>query len=59
MAGFLLASYSARTTIAVFTVMLVLLTAFATLSPSIRDAPSLDELKPVEPMEPAFPELVG
>jgi MFS family permease len=59
MAGFLLASYSARTTIVVFTVMLVLLTAFATLSPSIRDAPSLDELKPVEPMEPAFPELVG
>ena len=58
-AGFLLASFSARTTMAVFTIMLVLLTAFATLSPSIRDAPSLDELKPVEPMEPAFPELVG
>jgi MFS family permease len=58
-AGFLLGSFSARTTIAVFAVMLVLLTAFATLSPSIRKAPSLDELKPVEPMEPAFPELVG
>jgi MFS family permease len=58
-AGFLLGSFSARTTMAVFTIMLVLLTAFATLSPSIRDAPSLDELKPVEPMEPAFPELVG
>ena len=58
-AGLLLGSFSARTTMAVFTIMLVLLTAFATLSPSIRDAPSLDELKPVEPMEPAFPELVG
>lgn len=58
-AGFLLGSFSARTTMAVFTIMLVLLTAFATLSPSIRDAPSLDELRPVEPMEPAFPELVG
>ena len=43
-AGLLLGSYSARTTVAVFASMLFLLSVFATLSPSIRDAPSLDEL---------------
>jgi predicted MFS family arabinose efflux permease len=58
-AGFLLGSFSARTTVAVFTVMLAILTAVATVSPSFRNAPSLSELAPVEPTEPAFPELVG
>lgn len=58
-AGFLLGSFSPRTTIAVFTVMIVLLTVFATLSPSIRNAPSLTELQPLAPTEPAVPELVG
>lgn len=58
-AGFLLASFSARTTIGAFVGMLAVLVAIATLSPSFRNAPSLDELKPVEPTEPVFPELVG
>jgi MFS family permease len=58
LAGFLLGSFSARTTIGVFAAGLVLLTAFATLSPSLRDAPSLRELEaPTEP--PIAPELVG
>jgi hypothetical protein len=57
-AGFLLGSFSPRTTIGVFIVMIVLLTTFATLSPSLRNAPSLSELAaPTEP--PVFPELVG
>ncbi|MGH3000924.1 MAG: MFS transporter, partial [Gaiellaceae bacterium] len=57
-AGFLLGSFSARTTIGVFTVVIVLLTMFATISSSIRNAPSLRELEPViEP--PVFPEAVG
>lgn len=57
-AGFLLGSFSARTTIGVFIVLLVALTVFATLSPSIRNAPSLRELEPVtEP--PVFPEVIG
>jgi MFS family permease len=59
-AGFLLTSFSARTTIAVFTVLLAILAAVATLSRSFRNAPSLDELKPVvELTEPTLPELVG
>lgn len=57
-AGFLLGSFSARTTIAVFIALLVALTVFATLSPSIRRAPSLRELEPtIEP--PVFPEAAG
>ena len=43
-AGLLLGSFSARTTMAVFTGFLLVLCVFATLSPSIRNAPSLDEL---------------
>jgi MFS family permease len=43
-AGFLLASVSARATVAVFTVCGLLLAVWGTLSPSIRQAPSLDEL---------------
>jgi predicted MFS family arabinose efflux permease len=58
-AGFLLGSFSARTTIAVFIVLLVALTVFATLSPSIRNAPSLRELEPLVPSEPVLPEVVG
>jgi predicted MFS family arabinose efflux permease len=48
-AGFLLAAVSARATIAVFATFGVLLAVWGTLSPSIRAAPSLDEL--AEPPE--------
>ena len=44
-AGFLLESISARTTVAVFTVWMLSLAVYGTLSPSIRNAPSLDELE--------------
>jgi MFS family permease len=57
-AGFLLASFSARTTIAVFVALLVVLAVYATLSPSIRKAPSLSELT-VSMEPPVAPELVG
>jgi predicted MFS family arabinose efflux permease len=43
-AGLLLGSFSARTTVAVYTSVLLVLCIFATLSSSIRNAPSLDEL---------------
>jgi hypothetical protein len=43
-AGFLLASVSARATVAVFTACGLLLAVWGTLSPSIRQAPSLADL---------------
>ena len=43
-AGFLLGSVSARATVAFFIACLLALAVWATLSPAIRDAPSLDEL---------------
>ena len=43
-AGLLLGSFSAQTTVAVFASFLFLFCVFASLSPSIRNAPSLDEL---------------
>jgi hypothetical protein len=55
-AGLLLGSFSARTTVAVFSALLVALAALGSASRSIRNAPSLTEL---EPMEPAFPAAVG
>jgi MFS family permease len=58
-AGILLGLFSARTTVGVFTVMLVVLALFGSLSPSIRKAPSLDELAPVVSSEPIVPEVVG
>jgi MFS family permease len=57
-AGLLLGSFSARTTVAIFASFLLVLCVFATLSPSIRNAPSLDELDDV-PRSEAFPEGVG
>jgi MFS family permease len=58
-AGLLLGAFSARTTVAVFTLLLVALAVFGSLSPSIRKAPSLDELQlqPVTP--PLLPETAG
>jgi MFS family permease len=44
-AGFLLSVVSARATVAVFLVWSVALLLWGTLSPSIRNAPSLDELE--------------
>ena len=43
-AGFLLESVSPRATVAVFTAWMLGLALYGTLSPSIRNAPSLDEL---------------
>jgi hypothetical protein len=43
-AGLLLGSVSARATIALFAVFTLALAVWGTLSPSIRGAPSLDEL---------------
>jgi predicted MFS family arabinose efflux permease len=43
-AGLLLGSFSARTTVAIFVAVMLVLCAIASLSASIRNAPSLDEL---------------
>jgi MFS family permease len=48
-AGFLLSSVSARVTIAVFAAFSLSLALWGTLSPSIRSAPSLDELDDSSP----------
>lgn len=48
-AGFLLSSVSARVTIAVFAGLALVLALWGTLSPSIRNAPSLDELDDLPP----------
>jgi hypothetical protein len=45
LAGTLLGAFSARVTVAVLLGWLILLAAIATLSPSIRKAPSLSELQ--------------
>jgi hypothetical protein len=58
-AGLMLGATSPRTTVAVFTGLLAVLAAFSSLSPSIRNAPSLDELALLAPSEPVVPELVG
>ncbi len=54
-AGFLLHAFSARTTVAVYAVGMLLLAVFGTLNPSIRNAPSLSELDslPRRPEPPA------
>jgi predicted MFS family arabinose efflux permease len=57
-AGLLLGSFSARTTIAVFASFLLVLCVFASLSSSIRNAPSLDELDDL-PRPEASPVGVG
>jgi MFS family permease len=45
-AGVMLGAFSARTTVAVFGALLVVLASLASLLPSIRQAPSLAELSP-------------
>ena len=56
-AGILLGAFSARTTVAVFALLLVALAVVGSLSPSIRNAPSLSEI--ATPTEPVVPELAG
>jgi MFS family permease len=51
-AGFLLDAYSARTTVALFAAVAVVLAVWATLSPSMRHAPSLDDLTAAPAAEP-------
>ena len=58
-AGLLLSSVSGRTTVAVFAAILLALAAGATLSPSIRKAPDIDELEDLPPRPAAFPEVAG
>ncbi|HXR11428.1 MAG TPA: MFS transporter [Gaiellaceae bacterium] len=58
-AGVMLGSFSARTTVAVFTVLLAAVAIVGSLLPSIRNAPSLDELAHLVPSEPIVPEVVG
>ncbi len=58
-AGVLLGVVSARDTIAILTAVLAALAIIASLLPSIRNAPSLDELAGLEPTEPVLPELIG
>jgi MFS family permease len=57
-AGLLLGSFSARATIAFYTSVLLVLCIFATLSSSIRNAPSLDELDDL-PRPEASPAAIG
>ncbi|HSX21391.1 MAG TPA: MFS transporter [Gaiellaceae bacterium] len=59
-AGILLSTVSGRTTVTVFAAVLLALALSATLSPSIRKAPDLDELDELPPRPPApLPELAG
>ena len=57
-AGLLLGSFSARTTVAIFAGTMLLLAVIGTVSPSIRNAPSLDELDDL-PRREASPAAAG
>jgi MFS family permease len=57
-AGLLLGSFSARTTVAIFAGAMLLLALIGTVSPSIRNAPSLDELDDL-PRREASPAAAG
>lgn len=58
-AGFMLASLSARATVAVFAAVLLGLAVVGSLLTSIRNAPSLAEIAPASPEAPAVPEPAG
>ncbi|MDE3191118.1 MAG: MFS transporter [Acidobacteriota bacterium] len=58
-AGLMLGALSARETIAVLTGILAVLAVLASLLPSIRNAPTLDELATLPLTEPVVPEAVG
>jgi MFS family permease len=57
-AGLLLGSFSARSTVAIFAGAMVLLSVIGSVSPSIRKAPSLDELDEL-PTREASPAAAG
>jgi MFS family permease len=57
-AGLLLGSFSARTTVAIFAGVMLLLSVIGSVSPSIRNAPSLDELDDL-PRREASPAAAG
>jgi MFS family permease len=57
-AGLLLGSFSARSTVAIFAGAMVLLSVIGSVSPSIRKAPSLDELDDL-PTREASPAAAG
>jgi MFS family permease len=57
-AGLLLGSFSARTTVAIFVGVMLVLSVIASVSPSIRKAPSLDELDDL-PTREASPAAAG
>jgi MFS family permease len=57
-AGLLLGSFSARTTVAIFAGAMLLLAVIGTVSPSIRNAPSLDDLDDL-PRREASPAAAG
>jgi MFS family permease len=57
-AGLLLGSFSARTTVAIFAGAMLLLSVIGSVSPSIRNAPSLDELDDL-PRREASPAAAG
>lgn len=58
-AGVMLGALSARDTIGILTALLAVLAVVGSLLPSIRNAPSLDELATLVPTEPIVPEVVG
>lgn len=58
-AGLMLSTVSERTTVAVFAAILFVLAAGASLAPSIRNAPDLDELDDLPARPTVFPEPVG
>jgi MFS family permease len=57
-AGLLLGSFSARTTVAIFAGAMLLLSVIGSVSPSIRNAPSLDDLDDL-PRREASPAAAG
>jgi len=58
-AGVMLGALSARETVGILTGLVALVAIAGSVLPSIRNAPSLDELATLVPSEPIVPEVVG
>jgi MFS transporter len=58
-AGVMLGSLSGRETVGVLTAVIAAVAVVGSLLPSIRNAPSLDEIAAFAPTEPVVPELAG
>jgi hypothetical protein len=58
-AGVMLGSLSGRETVGVLTAVIAVVAVVGSLLPSIRNAPSLDEIATFTPTEPVVPELAG